>query len=532
MKKLFSVLLSVIMIMAAMSVNAFAAGEGKITVRDATKGVNYYAYKLLDLDYRENGTGSADDSYVYEIDLGSKWHPFISTARDNANNSLFLIVDTLGHISPGVLSDANAAEFALKAKNFAKEHNIAAEASREADSTTVVFDGLDLGYYLVFSDADTAALSMLGNTDTEAVIKDKNYIPMISKYDKEKRVWEKANDGFIGEVLEYRIEIIAEEAPDGYTVRDTLDNGHLILDEDSIKVALYRDTNDDGTADWLMDLSVEDGGSYVSDSDGEGEYYGMVTNAAGFEIIFNDAALDILKTNDIITIEYKATIAPGTGTGYSATGGHYNTATLMFGNGKTASDTTKTYTYTLPVYKFALEDGTGNKLPLADAKFIIKNTTELDFTEDYLVVINEDSDEPVENFPEDVDGEYYLSWTDNTSEATVFTSGADGKILIDGIDAGTYHIIEVDPPAGYSKLQGDVVATILDLKTSNTGLVNYGTDLQDGSDLLYVMVENKKGIALPETGGIGTTIFYVAGGVLVLGAAVVLLTKKKTEENN
>jgi len=516
MKKLLSVLLATIMIMAAMTVNAFAAGEGSITIYDATKSATYSAYKILDLQYTANGAGAADDSYVYTVATDSPWKGFIETTTDT-NGGYYLTVDQTGHVAVGTLSDANVAEFTLKAKQYAETNNIEPEDEIEADDTEIVFDDLDLGYYLVFSDADTASLSMLTNTATDAVIKDKNYTPAIFKYAKERGLWENANNGFVGEVLEYRIDVLAEQAPSRFIIRDALDENHLILIEDSITVTSNRDTDGNGETDITENLVA-------------GDDFGISTSDDGFEIIFEESFLETVETNDIIQVLYEAYIAPGI-TGHGATTGHYNTATLLMGDSDAMSATTYTYTYYLPIFKYTTETN-GERTPLEGAKFIMKNTTELDFMDDYLVLYDADTETPMAEFPADVDGDYYIYWTPNASEATTLVSDEYGKILVAGIDAGTYQFIETAPPAGYSKLTGEVAASINGIKNQNAGLINNGIDLQDGSNLLWFGIENKKGIALPETGGIGTTIFYVAGGVLVLGAAVVLLTKKKTEENN
>ncbi|MDD6064898.1 MAG: SpaA isopeptide-forming pilin-related protein, partial [Clostridiales bacterium] len=109
---------------------------------------------------------------------------------------------------------------------------------------------------------------------------------------------------------------------------------------------------------------------------------------------------------------------------------------------------------------------------------------------------------------------------------TVLTTNAQGKIKISGLDSDTYYLREIKAPAGYNALGQDVEVKI-------TG----ATTKEDGSDsLTYTTVvaeiNNQSGTELPSTGGMGTTVFYILGSVLVLGAAVVLVTRKRMKEHN
>ena len=108
-----------------------------------------------------------------------------------------------------------------------------------------------------------------------------------------------------------------------------------------------------------------------------------------------------------------------------------------------------------------------------------------------------------------------ITWPANTE----LTTDANGKIEIKGLDADTYYLRETQAPAGYNKLANDVEVKI------------EPTESTDGKTLTLAAVtskiNNNAGTELPSTGGIGTTIFYVLGSVLVIGAAVLLVTKKR-----
>ena len=122
------------------------------------------------------------------------------------------------------------------------------------------------------------------------------------------------------------------------------------------------------------------------------------------------------------------------------------------------------------------------------------------------------------------DGKYYQSkngsasvWTQTKTE---LTTDADGNILFEGLDQGTYTLTETETPAGYMPLSGPVT-----IKVDESGAVEdtfadvKDIKLADGA----VQITNRAGVALPSTGGMGTTVFYVIGGVLVVGAAGALL---------
>ena len=99
-------------------------------------------------------------------------------------------------------------------------------------------------------------------------------------------------------------------------------------------------------------------------------------------------------------------------------------------------------------------------------------------------------------------------------------------IAVEGLDADTYYLEETKAPGGYNKLAGPVEVEISHTVTDE-GVHMTHTLKQDTTNVEKVEIENKSGTELPETGGIGTTIFYVLGSILVIGAVVLLITKKR-----
>lgn len=139
-------------------------------------------------------------------------------------------------------------------------------------------------------------------------------------------------------------------------------------------------------------------------------------------------------------------------------------------------------------------------------------------------------------------------WVDNEDDATELKSGANGVFSVIGLDDGKYSLKETVAPSGYNTLT-DAIEFIISAETSNSQNDNTidgneltkleitvgesGTpvsgDLASGA--VSMEVENNSGSTLPSTGGIGTTIFYVLGGTLVVGSGIALVTKKRLGKN-
>jgi len=219
--------------------------------------------------------------------------------------------------------------------------------------------------------------------------------------------------------------------------------------------------------------------------------------------------------------------------------GNLNKSKLSFsnnpnntGDGTTDGDTTTTpwdevvvFTYELDVTKV---DGTDNTL-LKDAKFVLKNDKN-----QFATV--------------DANGKL-TGWVNSQEAATPLVSDENGRFKVSGLDDGTYSLIETKAPENYNKL-ANPITIVISANTSN-GHAYSSTDSENpaltdlkvkvdntegtgntATGIVKASVKNNKGAILPTTGGIGTTIFYVAGGVLVLLAVVLLVTKRRVGEGN
>ena len=117
------------------------------------------------------------------------------------------------------------------------------------------------------------------------------------------------------------------------------------------------------------------------------------------------------------------------------------------------------------------------------------------------------------------------------------TTGSDGKITFTGLAAGKYTITELKTLDGYNLLTSPINLSIAFNGTAisnkftytSTGAVVQETPQNTEDGVVKLTVENSKGTVLPSTGGIGTTIFYVVGSILVLAAAGLLIAGRKKE---
>ena len=484
MKRVVSTLLALVLVL-ALAGTAAAAGEGSITIDNAVKGKTYTIYRIFDLD------SHSEDYQALNYKVSAKWTAFFEEGAEGLN---YVDIDELGYVT--WKENASAADFAAKAIAFAKAQNIANDGQKTADSSTVAFTVLELGYYLVQS--DLGALCSLDTTMPDVTIKEKNSEPTVEKEVKEDSNGDfgQTNDADIGQTVEFKTTItVVDGQPKGYVLHDTMSAG-LTFNKKTVEVKIGERILTAGTDYTLVTEGLNDGCTFevrfIDDKDGEG-------NATGSHA---------LKPNDVVTVTYSATVNANAVVGDK---GNPNTTKLSYTEGSTTTNETKdsqtrTYVWEFDVLKYTMKDNA--ETPLAGAKFVLYKTVD---GKNYYVKVT--------------DGKV-TGWTETKAEGTVFETPDDGSFIISGLDADTYYLEEVEAPAGYNKLAAPVKVTItatIDATTNvGTATVTYGEN-STGT----VKIENKTGVELPSTGGVGTTIFYVIGGLLMAVAVVLLVTKKK-----
>lgn len=479
-KKLASLLLALALAF-ALAVPAFATQEGtltggSITINDAVPGQIYKAYQILHLESYNKDAGA----YAYKAN--SAWETWLKT------QTAYVSFDTQGYVT--WVKDADAAAFAKlpqveAAKMTADATATAPAADEEKTYSTVKFENLKLGYYLV--DTTLGTLCSLDTTNPDVVMEEKNEVPTNVKTVEEDSTgnYGEKNDADIGQTVNFKSTITAQAGAENYVFHDKMSAG---LTYGSVTGITLNGTAVDAS-NYTVTAPAADGDT--------------------FDVTFTQAFCDTLKANDQIVISYTATLNENAKVGLE---GNPNESKLSYGDkgdashtpsGTTPPSTTKTYTWDVDVFKYTMNGET--ETALAGATFTLSK--------------NADGSNPIALVSEG-NNVYRVAKTNETDTATEITTDATGKFTIKGLDADTYYLTETAAPAGYNKLAAPVTIVI-----GENGVVNGTTEAPQGVDEVKVL--NQSGTELPSTGGIGTTIFYIVGGVLVVGAVVLLVTKKR-----
>lgn len=486
MKKVFAVLVALTLVLSC-AVMAFAAGDGKITITNAIVDSTYNVYKMLDFE-----PSAADPSKgIYTIADG--WDEFFTTG---AGKDYFTI--TNAGEKTVVLTDGKTVDqdLATAAVAYAKAKSLAATKTEKATSANVKFEGLDLGYYAV--DTTVGTLCSLTNTNSTVTAIEKNKQPDITKEVQEDSKmsnadggWGTWNDADIDQVVNYRSYITVGYGAVNYVMHDTMDTA-LTFDPASVKVSV------NGT-----------------EYEAEGNYEVKTSGTCGctFEIAFDNDFIATIEDNDEdvkILVEYAATLNENAVVEVA----HLNTVYLKYGENnewKTQEHTTKTYTWKFDVLKYMVE-GTGDEAqekPLAGATFQL-----LDAKGNVIKFSDVTGADDVLTYEVDADG-----------TVSSFTTLDSGELYFLGLDEGTYQLKETDAPDGYNILTAPVEVVITSGIEEGASAPTF--KVNNNATDYTVKVLNQTGSLLPETGGIGTTIFYVVGGLLMVCALVVLVSKKR-----
>ena len=442
-------------------VNVSAAEKGTITINKAIVNESYNIYKVLDLETYDK----VNNHYIYRAASG--WETFLNGATDylearNENGDKY-------YVWKDGVDKSMAKEFAEKAYKYAKDNNITPTMTKKATSTSVVFDNLDLGYYLV--DSSVGALLHLTTTNPTATVNEKNTLnPNVDKnvLENSTGVYGKENDDMIGSTINYKSTITTGAGYGSYVLYDKMDKG-LTFNVNSVVVKIGDD--------------VVEANNYV-----------VKTNFTDYTFVieFNDEFILKQPKNTNIDVYYTATLNK------DATiegDGNINETFLKYGNNIT-TDKKKTITYT---YAFEIIKTNKEGVELTGAEFIL-----LDKLGNEIKVILKDEETKT-----------YRIATGNEIGVNIKV----GKATIEGLDKDSYKLKEVVSPEGYNKLTSPVEFSV-NGKTNVTII-----------ERTRVNVINYTGSELPETGGIGTKLFITSGLSLVLICGLVLVTKLRLYKN-
>lgn len=467
-KKLVSLLLVMIVVF-AMATTTFAEGTNSITVNGAQKGETYKLYKMLDLSVNETNT-----AYSYTVNI--EWNNFFTTGAGKD----YVDIDTQGYVTwKTEKEDAASMEAFGKAVAAAVSGKTVVDTQTPTADGSFTFSNLDSGYYLITSTNGTLAIVDTTPTNPAATVNEKNADHTLDKKVQEDSdsSWGRENSAQIGDTVYFQVSITLKKGAKTVVMHDKMGAGLTFNGADSVAIA---------------DLT-------------KGTHYTVettdLTDGCDFEIRFKQNYLDILTADTTLTVTYSAVLNENA----DITNGEKNDAKLTWGdasNTEWSETVTKTFMFDIIKTDSSMKVLNGAKFELYDAQTA---GNKID-----LVKVS--------------DGVYRVA-TATEKGAVGFTSAVieAGKATVKGLDANTtYWLEETEAPAGYNKLAGRVEVNIenSNLTTNMTG--DTWMDSNGG-----VQITNKTGIELPSTGGMGTTIFYVVGSILVIGAAVLLITRKR-----
>lgn len=499
-KKIASFILAFAMVMAIAMPSVVMAVDGKssITINGATTDSQYVAYKLFD------ATDDGKDHFSYTVN--SKYEDVLKEVTGKTTGAeIVKYLDSIKDNAAAVRKFADDVYAKVKAKEV------------DYTATKGVFKNVDQGYYLIaqtkIGTNEAYSLVMLGTAGKKALtVTPKTGVPTFEKKIKEKNdstgvesKWQDASDYDIGDDVPFKLT---------GTVSDKYDNYKTYY-------YAFHDKMDPTLQFNADSVVVKINGTVVEKSK-----YTLVTSPTDkctFEVVFNDLKKVSPKKPENVTVEYTAKLM---GTAKLGSEGNFNRGKLEFNNnpyyegdgkpetpGETPWDEVVVFTYKLIANK---TDSQGNALEGAGFTLYKFDATANDYV-----------------------------------EVKKIDAGTTTKFEFTGADAGKYKLVETTVPAGYNKADdlvfevkgtyeavntGDPLKapklTKLEILDANGNSITgedkvFTTNLEDGT--ATTNIKNLTGSELPSTGGMGTTVLYAAGTLMILAAAAFLVMKKKAE---
>lgn len=478
-KKIAAIMFAFMMVV-SMSCNV-KADEGTSTDKTGTLTINYVKenqtyklYKILDLE------SFSGQNYSYKVAEG--WEKFFSTGE--GKNYININENNYAEWN-ATKDDATYRVFAQKALEYANNTETITPVKTYTTSTgqtTITEAGLALGYYLL--DSSVGTLCSLSSSQPNVTIDEKNDVPSVQKSFAD---GETKNNANIGDIITFNTVVNVKKGAQSYVLHDKMSAG----------LKLNKKLNADNDKPVLITKDNHEKLIYGTD-------YTFTETTDGFTIDFSEAFLKRFEDKEYaLIVMYSATLTEEAVIGGT---GNTNETYLKYGvSSESNHSTTTTYTFGIPVLKY-----TGiEKTPLAGAKFKLYTDS------------NCNDESTALKFSLNNNNKYRY---DSTNGKTVLTSlETTGRIDIEGLEAGTYYLKEIEAPKGYNLL-----ANAVEVQITQDGkvMVKKGANLEEVTE---VEVENKTGTVLPSTGGVGTTMIYLVGAVLVLGSGVVLVTKRRVK---
>lgn len=527
MKKVFAAAAAIATVfgLAATTVaTANAAGDNAtltVSTTDAKfAGKTVNAYKMF------SATVSSDGGAV-SYTLTDGWKPFfMSSTLDGLTGVTDANVNDKAneYVSKLTGKEKDLSAFAAKASNWAQTNNITADATATVSKNaatdgkyTATFTNLDYGYYVVAvpgaTVADTnsqyAALVRVHSTSVDAEIK--GALPTVDKKVQVNGTGKDATDAKIGDTLTFTLTSTIPDmsAYNTYTFnfKDTLSKGLTFGQVTSVKVGDTTLTKD---TDYTVTTAPADSGKTL-----------LTVAMKDFK------TKQQANAGKKITVTYAATLNKDAVVGGA---GNVNSATIQYSNnpstngaGESEPSKVRVFTYGFTVDKYTGKNYDDTATRLAGAEFTLahKGGTAISFVKV--------ADSATQN------AVYRVAKADEAGATTTITTPANGKVDFRGLENGEYTLTETKAPAGYNKLASAIGvkvdgqnngtdtthATVVIKYDNNNGSV-YDQTASNG----VIPVQNKPGVVLPGTGGMGTIAFTVIG-VLVIALGVAWTLKRK-----
>lgn len=538
-KRIFNVFLTCVLAFTmafAMGLTASAADNYTITITKPAGDIDrtYEAYQIF--------RGNLDGSTLSDIEWGTgiDGAAFLTELQKNAPFTSCTDAKTVAEKLASFKDDSDeAVAFAKLAGKFLTTATGSATATSSATGKITV----PAGYYLL-KDVTTVTDDAL-SLNILKVVKDVTVNPKADHPTVDKKIGTDittgvaANEATIGDKVPF---VIASKVPQmqGYTK-------YFFVLNDSMTAGLT----------YNKDVAIKIGATTLA--------------ADAYDVVYDDTA-NTMKIVIKNFIQYKSEAGKDIVVTYSATlnekadltqAGNKNTVKLTYSNnpnvdykgdnepdttdpvGETPEHVTVTYSTKLQLTKV---DGADHNVKLEGVEFQITGTSIKTavskgdyFKQDAAGTYYQLKDGTfTETAPTAETGSKYVSTsvkyakvtdiTEQTKMQKVTASGttdANGLITFEGLGAGTYYITELKTKSGYNLLTAPITVTITAAPSATGCSWTVSTNATFEDDMVKLTVENNKGSVLPITGGIGTTIFYVIGGLLVCGAVVMAITKKK-----
>ena len=510
MKKFLSILMAAMMLLAMTAAFAEEATTYTITINGGDEGHTYEAYQIF--------AGDLSGDVLSNITLGNGVTNQVMTFDGTTYTEAAKLAEAL--------SSANINEFAaLVGANLA---TVAGTSTYDEETGTYTISGLPAGYYLV-KDQDPIADGHAYTKFIVKIVKDTEATPKTDKTSHEKKVQEnvkytenvQSEAGYsygagYNDVADYNIGDVVpfslySKVPDltnfthyELTFHDDMSEG-LSLDPNSFKVTIGGTELTNGT-DYTVTTATTDG--------------------CTFELTITELCGKNYSTGATVRVDFSAELNENAVIGLD---GNPNQSKLEFSNNP--NDTTATtetpwdyvlvFTYELDVTKV---DGADTTKTLAGAEFVLQNA------DGAYVIVDEDG--------------IVTGWDASIDKASTLTSDANGLFKVIGLDDGTYTLTETKAPDGYNLLADSITIEVKATTANGHSYANVPSDALTAlkikvdsteaagdvdTGIVNTAVRNNVGATLPETGGIGTTLFYLFGSIMAAGSALILVVRRRAD---